>query len=90
MTARSHDAISGLGRSYSLSATQLGAEAPIPELFRPSRTKNTDEIGSQVLCFNKGFSPTVLDPSCTRTVPKPYVIAVSGVTSSEKQIPRNC
>jgi|ERR1700685_3393206 hypothetical protein len=28
--------------------------------------------------------------SCTRTVPKPYVIAVPGVTSSEKQIPRNC
>jgi hypothetical protein len=35
-------------------------------------------------------TPTVLEPRCTRTVPKPYVIAVSGVTSSEKQIPRNC
>jgi hypothetical protein len=35
------------------------------------------------------FTPRALEPSCTKTVPKPYVIAVSGVTSSEKQIPRN-
>jgi len=28
--------------------------------------------------------------SCAKTVPKPYPIVMSGFTSSEKQIPRNC
>jgi hypothetical protein len=28
--------------------------------------------------------------TCAITVPKPYPIVLSGVTSSEKQIPRNC
>jgi hypothetical protein len=42
-------------------------------------------------CLTKGFTATVLEqPSCTKTVPKPYVIGASGLTSSEKQIPRNC
>jgi hypothetical protein len=45
---------------------------------------------SQVFCLPWGFTPTVLEPGCTKTVPKPYVIAASGLTSSEKQIPRNC
>jgi hypothetical protein len=48
------------------------------------------ETVSQVLCLNKGFTPTGLEPSRTKTVPKPYVIGASGLTSSEKQIPRNC
>jgi hypothetical protein len=34
--------------------------------------------------------PFGFEPSFTKTVPKPYVIGASGVTSSEKQIPRNC
>jgi hypothetical protein len=34
-------------------------------------------------CLTKGFTPTVLVPSCTKTVPKPYPIVMSGLTSSE-------
>ncbi len=30
------------------------------------------------------------DSDRTFTVPKPYIIEPSGLTSSEKQIPRNC
>jgi hypothetical protein len=41
-------------------------------------------------CLTTGFTPTDLEPSCTKTVPKPYPIVMSGLTSSEKQIPRNC
>jgi hypothetical protein len=41
-------------------------------------------------CLTMGFTPTVLEPSCTKTVPKPYPIVIPGLTSSEKQIPRNC
>ena len=31
-----------------------------------------------------------LSSDCVFTVQKPYVIELSGLTSSEKQIPRNC
>jgi putative transposase len=36
------------------------------------------------------WGSAVLKSSCTITVPKPYPIVISGLTSSEKQIPRNC
>ncbi|HWO38833.1 MAG TPA: hypothetical protein VNO32_59415 [Candidatus Acidoferrum sp.] len=42
---------------------------------------------SQVFRLTQGFTPTASEPSCTKTVPKPYVIGASGLTSSEKQIP---
>jgi hypothetical protein len=53
---------------------------------RPSQGSNS----ASSLGLNDGFTPTVLELGCTKTVPKPYAIAASGLTSSEKQIPRNC
>ena len=38
----------------------------------------------------KPIIPAIRKSICTKTVPKPYVIGASGLTSSEKQIPRNC
>jgi hypothetical protein len=44
----------------------------------------------QVVLNGTETAAFLIEPSCTKTVPKPYVIAASGLTSSEKQIPRNC
>src|SRR4029077_14280262 len=50
----------------------------------------TIDTVSQVFCLTMGFTRRVLELSCAKTVPKPYRIVMSGLTSSEKQIPRNC
>jgi len=43
-------------------------------------------------CFEQPNPPRPMGSSldCIFTVQKPYVIELSGLTSSEKQIPRNC
>ena len=54
---------------------RMGSASNIKTASVPIQTVSTE-----------GFTPV----SCAKTVPKPYRIVMSGLTSSEKQIPRNC